>query len=103
MVVAYALGIFRVETVVREILRVRIEPIEAAVECPDPYVAGPVDQKREDMVVDEAVRILGIVAKDGEGVAVVPVQPVLGTEPHETTLVLGDALDDGLGQTLLEG
>ena len=44
-----------------------------------------------------------IVAKDGEAIAVVAVEAVLGAEPHESFAILRDRVDEVLGKAVVHG
>ena len=51
-------------------------------------------------IIADAVAVFGIVAEDLEGVAVEPVQAVLGPEPKETLVVLYAAKHSIVGEAL---
>ena len=56
-----------------------------------------------DGALAEAGGIVGVMAVDGETIAVVAVQPVIGPEPHEAVAILEDGPYRALGEALLDG
>ena len=66
-----------------------IEEVHAAV-GDHPHALGTVHVDPVHGVLGDGRGILRIVAEGGERVTVVPVQSILGGEPHETVLVLCD-------------
>jgi len=66
----------------------------------DPERAGSIFKKRANHAPAETVGLVRIIDERSEVVAVVPVQPVLRTEPRETLIVLHNLQNPGLGQAL---
>lgn len=69
---------------------------EAATEGADPQPVLAVLEDRFDLVIADGVGIAGVVAKDGKGIAVVPVEAILGADPQEAVAVAKDAIDAAL-------
>lgn len=70
---------------------------------PHPQGAVAILEDRHHGVVGERPRVARVMGEGEEAVAVVAVQPVLGSEPHEPGAVLEDTGDEGLGKALLQG
>lgn len=73
-----------------------------AVAGADPDAALAVDGDDAGDVVGYGGGVGGIVLVDGEGVAVVFVDAVVGGKPHVAALVLVDGEDGALGKTVAE-
>ena len=66
---------------------------------PEPVLV--VHIKTADKIIPDAVAVLRVIAEDFEGVAVEPVQSVLGAKPKETLIVLHTAKHGVIGKSLL--
>src|SRR5688500_9919962 len=65
-----------------------VEPVETTTARADPQLTAAVLEQCRDLAVGDRRRVERVVAEDGELIAVIPIQPVLGAEPHEPTPVL---------------
>lgn len=76
---------------------------EAAAQCAYPQPVLLVFDNTFYLVVADGPGVIGIVAVYGEGIAVVSVKAILGTEPHEAVAVAEDAVDAALGEAVAGG
>ena len=72
----------------------RIIAVEKVI-TPDPELSGSVLEEDSDIAAAQAIRIMGIVAKRAEPVAIVASQAILGPKPHKALIVLRDGRDSG--------
>jgi hypothetical protein len=81
---------------------ITVVPVETPEKGAHPEYSTAVDEKGKDMIVSKAGRNHRIVTDDREMISVVPVEAVLGREPHESLVVLRDRVDDRLGETRID-
>jgi hypothetical protein len=82
-----------------ELLFIPVVAIDSPTPCAGPDIAVPVLDERGDEIVGEGTFIAFDVFVNGEIIAVVFIETVAGTQPHEPPAVLQDAGDVGLGKT----
>jgi len=82
-------------------LRDRVQTVETT-ESSHPDRSGAILEKALDLAVAQRRRIVGLVPKDLEIVAVVAIQAILGSDPEETTTIEQHALHGRLGKAVLE-
>jgi hypothetical protein len=98
-----ALALSGVEPIVREDFRAGIEPIQHLIAA-DPQEARAILEQRENKRTRQAVSsCLRFVHEQLELIAVVAIQPVLGSEPHEPQVVLNDLSHPRLGKAVRGG
>jgi len=77
-------------------------PMQHAVESDEPQHAPLIFVAKLDPIAAQAVGVISIVPVDLELISIVPIQPILRAEPHEAPVVLFDATDRALGQTIFQ-
>ena len=82
---------------------IAIVSIQTSTVCPDPQIAARVLEETIDVIVRNGERVTDIVAIDLKRVAVKPVQAILRPQPQEALMILDDATNLRLGQTLIDG
>ena len=102
VIAAQTLGIIGIVLVTGKLSCLSVESIEASTSCPDPEQACFVFVETPDEVAAQGVGIIGIFLDYSEAVAVVFVQTVFGTKPHEPLAVLQNAHNRALRQALFE-
>ena len=70
-----------------------IEPIHTAAACANPQLPATILEDGRDLAVGDRCRIERVVAEDDELIAVVAIEAVLRSEPHEAAPVLDDCGD----------
>ena len=94
-------GIIGVVLVVGDLSGLQIEPIEPTAVCANPEPIVSIYAYGLDQIIAEAIGIFRIVFVDHKLVPVVPVQPILRTEPYEPLTVLKDVQHHTLRESLL--
>ncbi len=96
-------GIGRIVSEAGESPRLRVQAVQATAVGADPELAVVVLEDRPHPVLGERIRDRRVVAVDGQGGAVVSMQPLLRPEPEIAAAILGDGVDRPLGQALALG
>lgn len=87
-----AIGIVGDVSIIDELLGIGVKAIEPAPIRPNPDTVISILQQRMDIVVGQAVAVIGKRPKDAKVKAVKSVQPVLSTKIHEPLVILEDAV-----------